>query len=71
MKTPALTCRWLMGVLAVVRPAKPVVRSKSLRHNHEDRNLRTVQPLLGHTKMDSTVRYLGAELEDAFVVAEF
>ena len=28
-------------------------------------NLRAVQLLLGHTKMDSTVRYLGVELEDA------
>jgi len=27
-------------------------------------NLRAVQLLLGHTKMDSTVRYLGVELED-------
>ncbi|MDF3363243.1 integrase, partial [Sulfitobacter sp. Ks41] len=26
--------------------------------------------LLGHTKMDSTVRYLGVELEDALVIAE-
>ncbi|MCK0104244.1 tyrosine-type recombinase/integrase [Pseudohalocynthiibacter sp. F2068] len=33
-------------------------------------NLRAVQLLLGHTKMDSTVRYLGVELEDALVIAE-
>ena len=33
-------------------------------------NLRAVQALLGHTKMDSTVRYLGVELEDAFAIAE-
>lgn len=33
-------------------------------------NLRAVQLLLGHTKMDSTVRYLGVELEDALAVAE-
>ncbi len=33
-------------------------------------NLRAVQLLLGHTKMDSTVRYLGAELEDALAIAE-
>jgi hypothetical protein len=31
-------------------------------------NLRAVQLLLGHTKMDSTVRYLGVELEDALAV---
>lgn len=33
-------------------------------------NLRAVQLLLGHTKVDSTVRYLGIELEDAFSIAE-
>jgi site-specific recombinase XerC len=33
-------------------------------------NLRAVQLLLGHTKVDSTVRYLGAELEDALSISE-
>ncbi len=33
-------------------------------------NLRAVQLLLGHTKMDSTVRYLGVELEDALEIPE-
>ena len=33
-------------------------------------NLRAVQLLLGHTKMDSTVRYLGVELEDALLISE-
>jgi integrase len=33
-------------------------------------NLRAVQLLLGHKKMDSTVRYLGVELEDALAIAE-
>jgi integrase len=33
-------------------------------------NLRAVQLLLGHTKMDSTVRYLSVELEDALAIAE-
>ena len=33
-------------------------------------NLRAVQLLLGHTKVDSTVRYLGVELDDALSVAE-
>ncbi|SLN11362.1 site-specific tyrosine recombinase XerC [Roseovarius litorisediminis] len=32
-------------------------------------NLRAVQLLLGHTKKDSTVRYLGVELEDALAIA--
>ncbi len=33
-------------------------------------NLRAVQLLLGHTKKDSTVRYLGVDLEDALTVSE-
>ncbi len=33
-------------------------------------NLRAVQLLLGHTKLESTVRYLGVEVEDALSIAE-
>ena len=33
-------------------------------------NLRAIQLLLGHTKMDGTVRNLGVELEDALAIAE-
>jgi len=33
-------------------------------------NLRAVQLLLGHTKMVSTVRYLGVELDDALTISE-
>ena len=33
-------------------------------------NLRAVQLLLGHTKIESTVRYLGIEVDDALEVAE-
>ena len=33
-------------------------------------NLRSVQLLLGHTKVDSTVRYLGVELEAALSISE-
>ena len=34
------------------------------------KNLRGVQLLLGHTKLESTVRYLGIEVEDALELAE-
>ena len=33
-------------------------------------NLRAVQLLLGHTKLESTVRYLGIEVEDALSISE-
>ncbi len=33
-------------------------------------NMRAVQLLLGHTKIESTVRYLGIEIDDALTIAE-
>ena len=33
-------------------------------------NLRAVQILLGHTKLESTVRYLGVEVDDALTISE-
>jgi integrase len=33
-------------------------------------NLRAVQILLGHTKIENTVRYLGVDIEDALTPAE-
>ena len=35
-----------------------------------NKNLRAVQLLLGHTKLESTVRYLGIEVDDALEIAE-
>ena len=34
------------------------------------KNLRAVQLLLGHTKLESTVRYLGIEVDDELEIAE-
>jgi integrase len=33
-------------------------------------NIRAVQLLLGHTKLESTVRYLGIEVDDAIAISE-
>ncbi|MEZ9895664.1 integrase, partial [Vibrio lentus] len=32
--------------------------------------IRAVQILLGHSKLDNTIRYLGVELEDALRLSE-
>jgi site-specific recombinase XerC len=34
------------------------------------RNLRAVQPFLGHSRLESTVRYLGIEVDDVLKIAE-
>jgi len=44
-------------------------RCYGVRSSQGTSNLRAVQLLLGHTKMDSTVRYLGVELEDALAIS--
>lgn len=45
-------------------------RTKATMIYRKTGNLRAVQLLLGHTKIDSTVRYLGVEVEDALALAE-
>jgi integrase len=44
-------------------------RTKAALNYRQTGNLRAVQLLLGHAKVDSTVRYLGVELEDALSIA--
>ena len=45
-------------------------RTKAALIYRKTGNLRAVQLLLGHTRMRSTVRYLGVQLEDALAIAE-
>ena len=45
-------------------------RTKASLIYRRTKNLRAVQILLGHKKMESTVRYLGIEVEDALELAE-
>jgi len=45
-------------------------RTKASLIYRRTKNLRAVQLLLGHTKLGSTVRYLGIEVDDALEMAE-
>ena len=45
-------------------------RTKATLIYRRTKNLRAVQLLLGHTKLESTVRYLGIEIDDALEIAE-
>ena len=45
-------------------------RTKATLIYRRTKNLRAVQLLLGHAKLDSTVRYLGIEIDDALEISE-
>jgi integrase len=45
-------------------------RTKATLIYRRTKNLRAVQLLLGHSKLDSTVRYLGIEIDDALDLSE-
>ena len=45
-------------------------RTKAVLIYRRTGNLRAVHLLLGHTKIESTVRYLGIEVDDAIEIAE-
>ena len=45
-------------------------RTKPTLIYRQTKNLRAVQLLLGHSKLDSTVRYLGIEIDDALEMSE-
>jgi site-specific recombinase XerC len=60
-------------------PQRGIVRLCRSRHRRRTKatliykrtkNLRAVQLLLGHTKLESTVRYLGIEVDDALEISE-
>ncbi|WP_170518905.1 tyrosine-type recombinase/integrase [Ruegeria atlantica] len=63
---------WVMsiGLEASAYGTHSLRRTKVTQIYKKTGNLHAVQLLLGHTKMDSAVRYLGVELEDALAIAE-
>jgi len=45
-------------------------RTKATLIYKRTKNLRAVQLLLGHLKLESTVRYLGIDVDDALEISE-
>jgi site-specific recombinase XerC len=64
-----LVDEWVMGCGARITGPTPSVAKASLIYKWTG-NLRAVQILRGHTKIESTVRYLGVDVEDALTLAE-
>lgn len=67
-----LLAEWIAGVGWDPRSfgAYSLRRTKATLIYRRTGNLRAVQLLLGHTKIESTVRYLGIEVDDALAIAE-
>ena len=67
-----LVSNWIGGV--GLDPTKygthSLRRTKAALIYKKTGNLRAVQLLLGHTKIESTVRYLGVDVDDALEIAE-
>jgi site-specific recombinase XerD len=59
--------RWVesVGLDAADYGTHSMRRTKAAQIYRKTGNLRAVQLLLGHTKLESTVRYLGVEVDDA------
>jgi site-specific recombinase XerD len=64
--------RWVheIGLDPAIYGTHTMRRTKASSIYRRTKNLRAVQLLLGHTKLESTVRYLGIEVDDALQMAE-
>ena len=64
--------RWVAGIGldASEYGTHSLRRTKATLIYKRTKNLRAVQLLLGHTKLESTVRYLGIEVDDALEMSE-
>jgi integrase len=60
----------MIGLDACIYGTHSLRRTKATLIYKKTGNLRAVQLLLGHTKVESTVRYLGIEVDDALAVAK-
>jgi len=64
--------RWIesVGLNPVTYGTQSLRRTKATLIYRRTKNLRAVQLLLGHSKLESTVRYLGIEVDDALEISE-
>ena len=64
--------RWAssVGLNAAAYGTHSLRRTKAALIYRKTGNLRAVQLLLGHTKLESTVRYLGVDVDDALAISE-
>jgi len=62
-----LVSEWVTGIGL---DANVFRRTKASLIYRRTGNLRAVQVLLGHIKIESAVRYLGIEVDDALAIAE-
>ncbi len=67
-----LLASWLraIGLDPLAYGTHSLRRTKASMIYRRTGNLRAVQLLLGHTKIESTVRYLGIDVDDALLIAE-
>ena len=67
-----LVAKWVesVGLDPALFGTHSLRRTKATLIYRRTGNLRAVQLLLGHTKVESTVRYLGIEVDDAIAIAE-
>jgi integrase len=59
-----------IGLKAIFYGTHSMRRTKATQIYRKTGNLHAVQLLLGHTQLESTVRYLGIEVDDALHIAE-
>ena len=59
-----------IGLDPTVYGTHTIRRTKASLIYRRTKNIRAVQLLLGHSKLESTVRYLGIEVEDALELSE-
>ena len=59
-----------IGLDAIRYGTHSLRRTKTTLIYKRTKNIRAIQLLLGHTKLESTVRYLGIEVDDALEISE-